>query len=399
MNSLISVIVPIYGIERYIGLCIESIIKQTYKNLEIILVDDGSPDKSGEICDLYALKDSRIRVIHKENGGLVSARKAGVEAATGEYIGYVDGDDWIEQGFFENLYFEMKQSNADLVVAGHSRDLFYSTVKISSPIPAGRYTEERLFNLKRNMISFGEYFHVGITTYVWNKLFKRSILEDCQYSVDNKITIGEDAAVVYPYIMKCQKVSVIDEYSYHYRQREDSMLKQSDSFEKERVGLRELYNHLVFYTQMYEKEYVLKEQIIDFILGICIIRSGGIIKGAEQSELPYKKDFINSKVIIYSAGTFGQQLFKRISENDYCNVVGWIDTDYWEYRRCCMDVDPISEVDNKKFDYILIASLNPDLNFEIRNKLIWRGIKENQILSVECPVERRNMLLKKFLEI
>ena len=94
-TDLISVIVPIYRIDRYVGLCIESLINQTYKNLEIILVDDGSPDRCPEICDLYAKKDSRIKVIHKENGGLVSARKAGIMTATGKYVGYVDGDDWV----------------------------------------------------------------------------------------------------------------------------------------------------------------------------------------------------------------------------------------------------------------------------------------------------------------
>ena len=103
-DPLISVIVPIYMIDRYIGICIESIISQTYRNLEIILVDDGSKDRCSEICDLYAKKDPRVRVIHKPNGGLVSARKAGLQQSNGAYINYVDGDDWIGPGFIEGLY-------------------------------------------------------------------------------------------------------------------------------------------------------------------------------------------------------------------------------------------------------------------------------------------------------
>ena len=101
MNSLISVIVPVFNIDKYISKCIESIMEQTYKNLQIILVDDGSTDTSGEICDRYAKKDIRIQVIHKKNGGLVSARNAGLEAAAGEYVGFVDGDDYIDIGFYE----------------------------------------------------------------------------------------------------------------------------------------------------------------------------------------------------------------------------------------------------------------------------------------------------------
>ena len=112
MNQpLISVIVPIYGIERYLGICIESIIKQTYKNLEIILVDDGSKDRCPEICDLYAKKDTRIKVIHKENGGLVSARKAGIRIASGNYATYVDGDDWIEPGYYDGGQIDCKHEN------------------------------------------------------------------------------------------------------------------------------------------------------------------------------------------------------------------------------------------------------------------------------------------------
>ena len=102
-QPLVSVIVPIYMIDRYVGICVESIVNQTYRNLEIILVDDGSKDRCPEICDLYASKDSRIKVVHKINGGLVSARKAGLAVATGSLISYVDGDDWIGPRFIEKL--------------------------------------------------------------------------------------------------------------------------------------------------------------------------------------------------------------------------------------------------------------------------------------------------------
>ena len=125
-KPLISVIVPIYMIDRYIGICIESILNQTYQNLEIILVDDGGRDRCPEICDLYARKDNRIKVIHKSNSGLVSARKAGLQHSNGFYISYVDGDDWIGPGYIEGLYTAATTSDADMVCAGQTRDLFYS---------------------------------------------------------------------------------------------------------------------------------------------------------------------------------------------------------------------------------------------------------------------------------
>ena len=115
-NNLISIIVPIYNVEKYLKKCIDSIINQTYKNLEIILVDDGSPDNCGKICDEYAKKDNRIKVIHKENGGVSSARNVGVENATGEYIGFVDSDDYIEKDMYEVLINNLKKENADISI-------------------------------------------------------------------------------------------------------------------------------------------------------------------------------------------------------------------------------------------------------------------------------------------
>jgi glycosyltransferase involved in cell wall biosynthesis len=165
-NLLISVIVPIYRIDKYLGICIESLINQTYKNLEIILVDDGFPDRCPEICDLYAKKDNRIKVIHKENGGLVSARKTSLLASKGEYVGYVDGDDWVGAGFYEALYTDIITSESDIVCAGQSRDLFDRSVHFTNSLPSGIYECEKIKDLYRNMISNGEFYRPGVTTYV-----------------------------------------------------------------------------------------------------------------------------------------------------------------------------------------------------------------------------------------
>ena len=119
----ISVIVPIYKVENYLNRCVESIRKQTYRNLEIILVDDGSPDACGEMCDRYAQEDSRIRVIHKENGGLSDARNAGIEVAAGEYIAFIDSDDWIDDKMYEVLYHTLLKYDADIAECSY-RNLF-----------------------------------------------------------------------------------------------------------------------------------------------------------------------------------------------------------------------------------------------------------------------------------
>lgn len=123
-EKLISIIVPVYNVEKYLKECIDSVISQTYKNLEIILVDDGSTDKSGEICDEYSKKDSRIKVIHKENGGLSDARNVALDIAKGEYIGFVDSDDYVEKDMFETLYKLAEEHNTEI-----SSISFYKTLE------------------------------------------------------------------------------------------------------------------------------------------------------------------------------------------------------------------------------------------------------------------------------
>lgn len=400
MNPLISVIVPVYNIENYVGLCIESIIKQTYANLEIILVDDGATDKSGSICDLYALKDPRIIVIHKTNGGLVSARKAGLEKSSGEYISYVDGDDWIEEDFIESLYSLIVQTSSDIVCAGYKRDLFNKSISLLNVIPKGCYENESLDKIRSKMISYGNFFRHGITTYVWNKLFKREILLDSQINVDSRITIGEDAAVTYSVLLKTKKVCISDNCSYHYRQREDSMLKTHSAYEKDAVKLKILndYLHKELLSDKSEK-YNLKSQISDFILSTYIIRSGGILPEEidEFEDFPFDVKIRSKKIVVCGAGTFGQQLYKRISESAFCDIVGWVDYDYWEYRRSCINVDSLEDIEKITFDYVLIAVVDSYASQNMKNKLSDYGVPAEKILRVNINNEMKEKVLYTYL--
>ena len=387
-RDLISVIVPIYRIERYIGLCIESLINQTYKKLEIILVDDGSPDRCPEICDLYARKDNRIKVIHKGNGGLVSARKAGITIATGRYVGYVDGDDWVGDGFYESLHNHIIAQDADIACAGFQRDLFSKTASFTDNLQPGLYEGERLEVLKRRMLSDDDFFKVGVSTYVWNKLFKRELLLETQLKVDNAISIGEDGAVTYPALMKANKVVLTANTAYHYRQREDSMLKLTTSFDRDAEKLKALHTYLSAYAKDIDANYKLQEQIDDYVLGICIMRSGDVDYFGKQIE--------GRKVVVYSAGTFGQQLMNRLREANVCDVVGWVDDDYWEYRRCCMDVDPVSRIARDDFDYILIATINPSLSGYIKRRISDYGIDADKVLTIRKEQNSKTLIQKYF---
>lgn len=395
-QPLISVIVPIYMIDRYVGICIESIISQTYTNLEIILVDDGGKDRCPEICDLYASKDNRIKVIHKPNGGLVSARKSGLQQSNGIYISYVDGDDWIGPGFIESLYTVAETSGADMVCAGQTRDLFSKSAYFSNALPSGIYEGEKLKDLWMNMVSYSSFYRPGISTYVWNKLFKRDVLLASQSSVDNRISIGEDGAVTYPALLRCRKVAVIDNVAYHYRQREDSMLKQSASFADEAQKLKYLFDYMMHWADGTAPELNIGSQVIDYVLSIAIMRSGGRLPQDDYST--FDKAYYSKNVVVYSAGTFGQQLVGRFRETGHCNVVAWLDDDYWEYRRCGLNVDSVESITRLTYDYVLIATVDSNVAGRVRKRLLDLGVSSERILRVTVP-DNKEKLIDRFLDI
>lgn len=398
-EPLISVLVPIYRIDRYLGICVESLLNQTYKKLEIILVDDGSPDRCPEICDLYASKDERIKVIHKENGGLVSARKAALMVARGSYIGYVDGDDWVGPGFYHSLYSSIKESDADIAIAGFSRDLFSSTKNILNAIPSGVYEGETLDAIKKQMIADGDFYRHGITTYLWNKLFKREVIEQYQMAMDNRITIGEDAATVYPTIMASKKIVITDNCAYHYRQREDSMLKTATNHNNEYLKVMYLHDYMKQSLKEWSEQYDLLRQTEDLILSTFIIRSGGTLKDdGGLANFPFDVDFSGKKLAVYGAGTFGQQLVRRLKNENQCTITTWVDDDYWEYRRCCMDVDPIEQICKVEYDAIVIALIDPVQIEKIKHLLYDYGVEEKMIISVSSSQAQRDKALKLYLQ-
>jgi glycosyltransferase involved in cell wall biosynthesis len=231
-NPLVSVIVPIYGVEDYLEACVRSIIGQSYRNLEIILVDDGSRDNSPAICDGFMEADHRIKVIHKENGGLVSARKAGVDACTGQYIQFVDGDDWIEAEMIEILVREAAESQADMVMCNYY-EVREHVVRHKLLIQDGIYEGERLRSQVNVCSLFGgrcnPHFEFGIEPVVWNKLFKKDLLRCFEKRIPEEISYGEDVACTMPLLLSCSSVAVIDQCLYYYRIHEKSMSKAYNS--------------------------------------------------------------------------------------------------------------------------------------------------------------------------
>lgn len=213
----VSIVIPIYKAEKYLPTCVDSVLGQTYKDLEVILVDDASPDRCGEICEEYAKKDSRVRVIHKENEGVSKARNAGLAIATGDYVQFVDSDDYLAEDMTKKLVEQMEQQNVDMVLCGFfEKNLNFERVSKAEEQP-GIYTREQiLINIMRNPYSF----HYGV---LWNKLFKRELLGKLLFSSD--MDFGEDFIFNLHYLAHTEKITVIAEPLYYYiRYNTDSLM-------------------------------------------------------------------------------------------------------------------------------------------------------------------------------
>ena len=218
IKEKISIIVPVYNVEAYLERCVESILKQTYTNLEILLVNDGSTDKSGELCDKLALRDHRIRVIHKENGGLSDARNRGIDEASSNLIGFIDSDNYIDEDMYEILYRQMVASKADLSMCGHY-DVYHQ-------IPEKQVAEIKTWELMpEEAIKMVMEAKILSVTAV-NKLYKKALFEQLRFRIGK---IAEDAFIMVDLIHQCSKIVATNEKKYYYVHRENSITTQKFS--------------------------------------------------------------------------------------------------------------------------------------------------------------------------
>jgi glycosyltransferase involved in cell wall biosynthesis len=242
-----SVVIPIYNIEKYLRQCLDSIVTQTYRNLEIILVDDGSKDNCPAICDSYASTDSRIKVIHKKNGGLVSARKAGAKEATAEYIACVDGDDWIEKDYFEKFADVIEEYSPDVVCCG-------TILQKGDGSTQRQEVKERYGYYEKDDLTNIIYPHLmGFSGNIWGKVFKRDVYMEVQLGLDERIKIAEDACVVIPCVHKAESLFILEECLYNYRHNPASMTKNKSVYNLEEPKM--IARHLEKYLDLKQNSF------------------------------------------------------------------------------------------------------------------------------------------------
>ena len=373
VDKKVSVIIPIYNAAQYLHKCLKSVISQTYKNLDIILIDDGSLDDSYDIANEYQEKDSRIRHFTQTNIGLIATRKRGIELAEGEIVGFVDSDDWIEPIMYERLVQCMEENECDLVTSGIYRDYADGSRKEWYDLyPEGVYVNlesaiypSMLHDFKKN--------EMGLKCTLVNKLYRRQILQDIYGEIDTRVFYGEDALTIYPYCLRCKRIYILNEAYYHYYIRNNSMCRAAN--EKLAINTYYLYNGLRDAFMESNCANSLLKQLKHYLFQLeshtlKVLYNIDTLAYAKWDFSKYK-DIFGKRIVIYGAGACGQALYRELDSLGYKeNVVAWVDKNpEGKTEQCMYEITAIKEIVDKKFDYLIIAIKSQNIAIEVMKEL------------------------------
>ncbi len=388
MNDGVSVVIPIYNVKEYLRKCVESVLAQTYKEIEVILVDDGSTDGSDEICDKLADTDARIKVVHKKNGGLVSARKVGMKEATGDFLLNIDGDDWIEQKMIELLVKDIHDNNSDVAACcfwkdgSESEELYWGKEIIA-------YTDKEKSRIATDWLK-GELNCIEV---VWNKLYKADLFRQVYEYVPDYICNGEDVIAFFNLIHHGAKISVVYDKLYHYVNRPGSVSKAVDRIA--RMASKELM--IGFLAKLLNEKYDVPKDILDrWIIDKTMIEVSQNIAGGESFVQKFYTNKISllrrKKVVIYGAGKVGKDLFRQLSIYDDIEICAWVDQNYQKYNYGFHKIESVDSLISLPFDVIMIAVWDKDIYLSIKKSLIEKyGICEDRVVWCDPQITWRDI--------
>ncbi len=362
----ISVIVPIYNIKAYLDQCVQSILAQTYQNLEVILVDDGSNDGSGEICDSYIDTDERVKVIHTENGGLVVARKNGLKAASGDYIGFVDGDDYLAPEMYESLVSVIESGEYDFV---HSGYYVSKTKRTMTPEDFGFASNSKRIEFLKQRVFSSDYSSV-ITPSIWSKLFRTDFIKEQYGLVPDGQNFGEDLLCLCHCILHCSRFCTLDQAHYYYRIREGSITHEYKKLFSQNM---ELYRCLCSILEregvMESLKFALDSFFSDGIIGI--IRDNGKDPFALQRyQYPEIRDLYEKRIVLYGAGAVGRSYYSQFCRYGNISISAWVDNDPSRFQYDCYKIESLEIIKRIGFDFIVIAVLNKEASDDILKNLM-----------------------------
>lgn len=382
INELLTVVVPVYNTAHYLEKCINSIIFQKYNKLDIILINDGSTDESGKLCDELSNKDDRIRVIHINNNGPGAARKLGVELAYGKLITFVDSDDWIEPDMYFCMMAAYAGNTPDMITSGLTIETKNNVIYEIDKIPPGLYESEDINDkIIPCMMYDMQTKQRAITPSMSNKIYKVELLKKVCADLDENIVLGDDAAITYIFITKASKIMILDRSWYHYVARFNSLTQNNniESFEK-------IYK---FYHYMRKKflEFGIWSQMETQVKAYTKIFLFWAIKSVFDI-LPEKPKYLfpfeliekGSSVVIYGGGNVGVSYEENLKKSRYAKLRGWVDENYKNLMKEEHIIQSPDILRNLEFDYVVIAVKNEKVALEIQENLIKLGIKRQKVI-------------------
>lgn len=378
----ISIIMPVYNTAQYLPACIDSIRRQSLKEIEIICVDDGSTDECLDILESYAAKDERIRVMQKDNGGPASARKAGLRVASGQYIGFVDSDDWIEENMYELLYQKAGEYQADMVTCGFCLEGNYTTMHMDT-VAQGLYAGEDMQKLRDKAIYNLAEKSSGLKASLCYKLFKRELICDAQYMVPDEITMADDKMCLLTALLECNSVYVFHKALYHYRIRANSIVHSGSAEYLLKVYAVYKYMQGLFGHKRFTKEMRWQSEIY---ITELLYKGINTLLGFENKNLlwidPYWLDQIpeHSRIVLYGAGELGRKYLKQLQSRKDLRYVTCIDAAYEKLSCENFVVESPDAVNDNTYDYIVITIKNPQKAKGVREELIKSGVADNKVL-------------------
>lgn len=382
-KPVISVVVPIYNVQDYLKQCVDSILAQSYPYLDIILVDDGSTDGSSDIVDSFVKLDSRVIAIHKDNGGLLSARAAGAAAATGKYITFVDSDDWIESNTYETLLCKIVECDADWITSGCYR--YHNQSKIIESfdrnIPEGFYDKNRMIEEIYPIMMYDERLEIyALDPSACFKLYKRDLL----LPILNRLKIhnfyyGEDSAISYLYALKANSMVCTNNKFYYHRQRINNVVPPyfvADDFFKH---LLEFYDFMISETRDNLYYEIIKRQIDLFVVNAAGYKKMKYGIPAHRNNyflFPFDEIRNGRRIIIYGAGVVGKCYKEQIKKFEMWDLVKWVDMNYKDMEGISSP-ESIFETD---FDFIVIALVDDNTVHDVNDWLVSKGVAQEKII-------------------
>ena len=383
-TSELSIIVPIYNAEKFLQECLSSIQAQSLRDFEVILVDDGSNDDPARICREFCNSDSRFHYFYKENGGLVSARKFGIEKARGKYIGYVDADDRIEADMYEFLLSKANVYGCDFVSSGIIRQFGSKEVKVGNAVPDGLYEgEDYQRDVLGNMLYHGVFYDMGVRPNLVNKLFLREKLYPVQMSIPEEITNGEDVTTFCSYAVRSTSCFLTSRPFYHYRQHNESMTRSVENTDKVIRRGKCIYDFLRKQFFQAPSEQRLKLELRFFLANLLVQKSPSFYDRQGKRLRAFGGIADGARLVIYGAGSFGRQI--RSCVEDYGFEFIQVDKNAEFYVKQGIDVRLPDEIIPYDPDAVLIAVIDERMASEIKQELREKGVQEEKLRWLDVP--------------